>query len=422
MALVCPHGKLSRALGARPLCYFCARTAGVDIRLKYDIDSVRDVLPDALELRRGPHRDAYVLMACPIQGFNCQAKEPRLIQLQSALDSKKRGACKSCATHPCGFYIGRYRYFEIDGKFVAEHRLVMEKHLGRKLIYNNEIREKVFHKNGNVTDNRIENLELVVISVALIVDRILAAHPTFSFPYGVPKTVRDKILIFCTKCERSWSATPHDLVYADGAPKSGCPGCVESMGEKTVAKFLVGARLFFEKQKRFESCRNKSTLPFDFFVLGTKVLIEYHGQQHYDPVDIFGGAPALEDLQKRDAIKAEWAEKNGYTLIVIPYWANVEEYLAEHLKLDKDKVSSSRVHPEREKAMPANGVKREYKCVHGIQKYVCKDCGGSGICEHNRRKYQCKECGGSQICEHNRRRSRCKECGAYTGLDKRQSS
>jgi hypothetical protein len=55
--------------------------------------------------------------------------------------------------HPDGYVRGR---FGSTGKLVAVHTVVMENHLGRLL----RKPESVHHKNGNRSDNRLENLEL----------------------------------------------------------------------------------------------------------------------------------------------------------------------------------------------------------------------------------------------------------------------
>ncbi len=52
---------------------------------------------------------------------------------------------------------GGYRAILVGEKYILEHRLIMEEHLGRKL----ERDEHIHHKDGDKLNNKLENLELM---------------------------------------------------------------------------------------------------------------------------------------------------------------------------------------------------------------------------------------------------------------------
>lgn len=116
-----------------------------------------------------------------------------------------------------------------------------------------------------------------------------------------------------------------------------CPKCNDSKGEKAISNFLENHNIKFIRQYKFEDCRDKHPLPFDFAILNKdneiNLLIEYDGIQHFKPVLIFGGFDALKNTQRRDEIKNIYCNKNNLKIIRIPYteFDNIDRILYKEL-------------------------------------------------------------------------------------------
>jgi hypothetical protein len=98
-------------------------------------------------------------------------------------------------------------------------------------------------------------------------------------------------------------------------------GCNKSKGELKIAQLLLAAKIPFETQKSFNSCRFPETnrlAKFDFFV-NNSYIIEYDGIQHFD--ERFGWNTNDNYLKNknRDEYKNQWCKENNIPLIRIPY-------------------------------------------------------------------------------------------------------
>lgn len=122
------------------------------------------------------------------------------------------------------------------------------------------------------------------------------------------KNAITKIKIVCKK-HGVFHQRPND--HLNGV---GCPKCCSSKGEFKIRNFLQKNNITFEEQKKFNNCKDKRCLPFDFYLPNRNTLIEYDGQQHFGI-----GRFATNKLITNDYIKTEFAEQNNIKLIRIPY-------------------------------------------------------------------------------------------------------
>lgn len=114
-----------------------------------------------------------------------------------------------------------------------------------------------------------------------------------------------------------------------------------SHGELAIKKVLDEYHIDYVREYRFNDCRDKGSLPFDFYLNEYNVCIEYQGGQHYMPVKWFGGQKGFESRQYHDNLKREYCHNNNIILIEIPYWQykNIENILKEKLGLHKPNVN-----------------------------------------------------------------------------------
>jgi len=144
------------------------------------------------------------------------------------------------------------------------------------------------------------------------------ANNVHDFYYDYSKTVyknaHTDIIIGCP-IHGNFKQSPNNHIRGQG-----CPRCAtKSKGEDSVRKFLIENGIEFIEQFRYDKCRFKRRLPFDFKIKNQNILIEYDGIQHYSS-SYWGGEKGFKERKIRDNIKTEFCKDNDIKLIRIPYW------------------------------------------------------------------------------------------------------
>jgi len=94
---------------------------------------------------------------------------------------------------------------------------------------------------------------------------------------------------------------------------SWCPFC-KNKTEGILHKWLNENYKNIVYQPRFEWCKDKRKLPFDFLLEEFKLIIELDGAQHFEQVSNW---KSPEETQIVDKFKMECALKNSYSVIRI---------------------------------------------------------------------------------------------------------
>ena len=138
-------------------------------------------------------------------------------------------------------------------------------------------------------------------------------------------------------CECGGQAIVQPGNLKDGHTQS-C-GCISSLGQEKINVYLTSHHIHFKPEYCVAIGGFNGLARYDFAILNeydnAKILIEYHGRQHYEVAHSWNDSEdELLERQRKDALKRQWAKENNIPLYEIPYWEfeNIELILNNILK------------------------------------------------------------------------------------------
>lgn len=170
------------------------------------------------------------------------------------------------------------------------------------------------------------------ISDDVFIKRVSNINPTIKIHSTYSDGPRKRANCTCSVCGFSWVPEAHHLIEGHG-----CPQCsVPSVGEHEIQNVLDTYNIEYIRAYRFDELRGVGgkCLSYDFYLPKHNLLIEYQGQQHYEPVNYFGGEDKFKIQQEHDKRKRDFALSRNIRLIEIRYDEDTKNTLIKHLDLE----------------------------------------------------------------------------------------
>ena len=149
-----------------------------------------------------------------------------------------------------------------------------------------------------------------------IQDSIVIHGNKYNYDKVIYKNAKTKIIITCP-IHGDFEQFPYNHLQGKG-----CPRCNSSKGEQLIKTFLINNNIIYQEQFKIEvpiNIRERGYCKVDFFLPDYNCIIEYNGEQHYKPIERFGGQLKFEKQQIRDSYIKNYCKDNNISFIEIPY-------------------------------------------------------------------------------------------------------
>lgn len=120
-------------------------------------------------------------------------------------------------------------------------------------------------------------------------------------------------------CGRCGRVNKRSVLSCSGVVLCLCSSNARSKGEMEIQEFLLSEGVNFIPEYNLSALGCGRNLRADFFLPDRNMVIEYDGEQHFKPIDIYGGEQAFKERQRMDLEKDIFLSSVGVDVVRVSY-------------------------------------------------------------------------------------------------------